>query len=117
MRHVAPSRCVSVDHIQGKSLVRHFESLGNVVALSFEFCDGVRFWHKVALLDIQVFRSLERRGTGSSPMEFQGFVLRNIEVAAFQIPLVELNHLPFVEGEDHGRHVSKQGFHRSVHVL
>ena len=115
MYHVAPSLCMSVDHIQGKSLVRHFDSLGNVVALSIEFCDGVRSWNKLALVDFQVFRILERRGSGSRPMEYQGIVLRKIEVAAFYIPLAELDRMKF--GEDHGRHVSKQGFHRSVHVL
>lgn len=75
MHHVAPSLCMSVDHIQGKSLVWHGDWLGNVAALSFESCDGVRCWHKLDLPDLHMFWLLERRGAGSSPAEFQSVVL------------------------------------------
>ena len=54
MHHVAPSLCMSVDHIQGKSLVRHRDSLGNVLALSIESSDAVRCWAEPGLFDFQV---------------------------------------------------------------
>ena len=51
MNHIAPSRSMSVDHIQGKSLVRHRDSLGNVLALSIESSDAVRCWAEPGLFD------------------------------------------------------------------
>ena len=91
MFHIVPSLGASVDHIQGKSLVGHRGCLGNVLALSLEFGHAVRCWDKLGLLDFKVPKLLERHFAGSSPVELQGVLTVNSEIAALYVRGLQLD--------------------------